>query len=125
MECSENELALANTNITRIPDSVYDLTHLTHLDLSHNQIYDIPESLIRLTKLTHLDLSFNRIKVLYYPLPHLHWLNVASNDIRCIYDYSFKNLERLMYFDYSSNPIEYISSGLVRYLTYVRRRNKT
>ncbi len=55
-----------NTNdsqkLTRIPDAVFELTHLKVLKLSGNQLSTLPDSLSNLSNLTRLDLSLNQLK---------------------------------------------------------------
>ncbi|MDJ0637124.1 MAG: COR domain-containing protein, partial [Xenococcaceae cyanobacterium MO_188.B29] len=45
--------------LTRIPDKVFELTHLKKLDLSNNNIQHIPSQISRLTNLESLDLIGN------------------------------------------------------------------
>ncbi len=44
-----------------VPQSIGDLTDLTHLDLSYNYIETLPESIGNLTNLTNLNLKSNRL----------------------------------------------------------------
>ena len=48
-----------NLKLTRLPDSLWNLTSLTTLDLSGNVLAKLPDSLGNLTSLTTLDLSDN------------------------------------------------------------------
>jgi internalin A len=52
-------LNLRGLALTRLPESLRKLTHLTHLDISVNQLRSLPESLFHLTRLQRLNVSEN------------------------------------------------------------------
>ena len=56
--------AAGKEKLTELPDSLWQLTQLTKLDLSKNQLTALPNSLGQLTQLTELDLSNNQLTVL-------------------------------------------------------------
>ncbi|WP_419196659.1 leucine-rich repeat domain-containing protein [Agarivorans aestuarii] len=52
-------LDFRSNQLTRLPDSIGQLTQLTELDLHNNSLTTLPDSIGQLTQLTELDLSFN------------------------------------------------------------------
>jgi len=54
-------LNLSSNQLTTLPDWLGQLTQLTELDLSNNQLTALPDSLGQLTQLTSLDLSSNQL----------------------------------------------------------------
>ena len=59
----ETVLNLSSENLTALPESLGQLTHLTVLDLHDNQLSIVPESLGQLTNLTTLDLYANQLSI--------------------------------------------------------------
>ncbi len=53
------ELYLCNNQLTRIPESIGNLTNLTRLSLNDNQLTNLPEGIENLSKLTELYLEGN------------------------------------------------------------------
>ena len=103
-----NELdANYSEKLTRIPDEVFDLTHLKVLNLSSNQLKNLPDSISNLSKLTTLDLINNQLKNLpdsISNLSKLTTLDVSSNQLENLPD-SISNLSNLIALDVSSNQL--------------------
>ena len=67
LQSGATELDLRNMNLTELPESIGQLTHLLKLDVGgdswkekeKNQLTELPESLWKLTQLTSLNLSSN------------------------------------------------------------------
>ena len=52
-------LNLANNELVRLPDTIFELTSLEYLDLSHNKLEELPKNVTQLSSLTTLDLRGN------------------------------------------------------------------
>ncbi|HAX71153.1 MAG TPA: hypothetical protein DCY14_16180, partial [Anaerolineae bacterium] len=77
--------------LTELPDSLWQLTQLTNLNLSSNQLTTLPDSLGQLTQLTTLYLSDNRLTTLpdslaLAQLTQLTKLNLSSNQLTALPD---------------------------------------
>jgi internalin A len=99
------QLSLAHLNLTAIPDSLTELSHLQHLSLNGNQIDSIPDSIAELSALQSLDLSGNEIKSIpdsIFRLSQLRTLDLSGNAIRSIPD-SIAKLSQLQMLDLSLN----------------------
>ncbi len=59
LDLSYHYLANDSEKLTQIPDEVFELTHLTKLNLRNNNIQKIPSQISRLTNLNSLDLIGN------------------------------------------------------------------
>ena len=57
-------LDLSDLGLTRVPDSLAQLTSLQKLSLNDNQLTTLPESLAKLTSLQTLDLGYNQLTTL-------------------------------------------------------------
>ena len=66
--------------LTKIPEEVFELTHLKVLTLSHNNISSLPEYLGYITNLTKLDLEYNQLNNLPESLVYL--INLTALDLR-------------------------------------------
>ncbi|WP_176722405.1 leucine-rich repeat domain-containing protein, partial [Candidatus Thiosymbion oneisti] len=73
-------LSLIGALQDRIPDSLWRLEQLTHLDLRYNRLSKLPESIGQLHRLTHLDLRYNFISELPESIGQLQQL--TSLDLR-------------------------------------------
>jgi internalin A len=57
-------LNLKNNQLAALPAEIGRLTHLTHLDLGHNQLNTLPPEIGQLTNLTNLDVKHNGLTIL-------------------------------------------------------------
>lgn len=109
-------LDLTNLGLTRIPETVFDLIHLTELKLGHwsaytkkdrNQISHIPQEIGLLQNLQLLDLSSNALDTLPTAIGHLkslELLDVSKNELASLPS-EIGNLQRLQRLDLSSNVL--------------------
>ncbi|AXG69750.1 internalin-A [Kordia sp. SMS9] len=77
-------LDLSGFKLTEIPKEVFELTHLTEIDLRYNQITEIPEAIGKLTNLYSLFLHDNQITEIPAAignLTNLKDLNLGRNQI--------------------------------------------
>ncbi len=80
----EDSLNLSNMNLTKIPDEVFELTHLKKLNLMKNELEIIPKEIGKLTELESLFINSNKIKSLPIELLHLEKLKdfrISGNDL--------------------------------------------
>jgi Leucine-rich repeat (LRR) protein len=80
----ETELDLSNNQLSALPESLGQLTHLQSLDLSRNQLTVLPESIGQLTKLQTLVLSRNQLTALpesLGQLTKLQSLDLSDNQL--------------------------------------------
>ena len=85
-ECREAlsfaKLRLENNQLTKLPESIGNLTNLTKLHLWNNQLAKLPDSIGNLTKLRWLDLGNNKLAKLpdsIGNLTNLTWLHLWGN----------------------------------------------
>ena len=85
--CKENKsttLKLGGKGITKIPEEVYELTHLKTLDLMENQIKSVSPKIIQLQELEELWLTSNlldEIPIEVSKLPNLRRLHITDNKL--------------------------------------------
>lgn len=82
---SLRELYLCKNFLSKVPPSLFNLNHLTVLDMSNNLLNLLPEDIGRVTSLVILRLSSNRIERIptrIRELVNLEELNLADNRIR-------------------------------------------
>ncbi|KAI1696031.1 leucine rich repeat domain-containing protein [Ditylenchus destructor] len=110
-------LTVQNLQLTRVPKSVGNLTHLTTLNLDQNNITKV-EFLDKLSNLQSLSLSRNQISEIdenvFEPLKNLTYLKVAHNRLKTLPSLRFlPELETLYAYD---NQIEKVNSfmGLLK-----------
>jgi hypothetical protein len=107
------ELDLRNMELTELPESIGQLTHLLKLDIGgdswrkgkENQLTQIPESLGKLTQLQSLDLSNNQLTTLpdsLGKLTQLQSLDFSSNQLTTLPD-SLGKLTHLKVLDLAAN----------------------
>lgn len=107
-------LDLTNLGLTRIPEKVFELSHLTELKLGHwsaytkkdrNQISHIPTEIGLLQNLQLLDLSSNALDALPTAIGHLkrlELLDVSKNELESLPN-EIGDLKRLQRLDLSNN----------------------
>lgn len=81
------ELYLCKNFLSKVPPSLFNLHHLTILDMSNNLLQQLPEDIARVTSLLILRLSGNKIERIPHnikDLLNLEELNLADNRIRHI-----------------------------------------
>src|SRR5258706_1052558 len=76
-------LSVRFMNLTELPESLRELTHLQSLDLWENRLESLPEWLTGLTQLRAVDLSGNRLTTLpewLCTFAELHSLDLYGNE---------------------------------------------
>jgi internalin A len=119
VECNEQAyiiaLDLSQSNITQLPETLRELTHLQRLNLSNNQLTQIsPEELIYFTNLEYLDLHKNQLTSIpaeLAQLPHLQHLDLHSNQLTSI-PAKLAQLSHLQHLDLYENQLTYVSPEL-------------
>ncbi len=112
--------------LTEIPDTIGNLTNLETLYLNNNKITKIPDIIGNLTKLKILNLGYNKLK--YLPdtignLTELKSIYVQVNELVTL-PQSMAKLNNLSdYVDFSKNPYKYIpenvQKNLAKHLTFL------
>jgi hypothetical protein len=80
-------LYLSDMGLREIPPEVWNLEHLTHLDLRGNRLDALPPDIARLTNLEHLSLDGNRLEELppeIGQLTRLQWLDLDGNRLTAL-----------------------------------------
>lgn len=144
----EPTLDLSSLNLTNLPETIGELTHLEALDLSWNRLQALPPELGKLTKLRILDLNYNdeigvlepwigqlgnleallisELSVTQLPaelalLQQLHTLDLSSTELSEIPRW-VGNLPKLRVLDISGLNIgeipEWFASFQIKHLTY-------
>ncbi|DBA02945.1 TPA: hypothetical protein N0F65_005972 [Lagenidium giganteum] len=76
---------LSNNNLRALPDNTFELTALTHLDVSGNVLTTLSPAIAQLQTLQDLDLRHNRLEALpeqaLLALPHLQRLRIDGNPL--------------------------------------------
>ncbi|XP_028332507.1 leucine-rich repeat-containing protein 20 [Gouania willdenowi] len=79
------ELDLQGNVLTKLPDSVGELEHLTSINLSHNSFSVFPDKLCEIATLERINLEGNSITEIpvgrLSTMPALKWINVRSNPL--------------------------------------------
>jgi len=100
-------LHLQGNKIKTLPEELFELKKLKHLDLDYNKIEEIPSNINELTELNNLNLQGNKIKTLpeeLFELKLLKELNLSGNEIKEISS-SIGNLTELERLYLSDNYI--------------------
>jgi hypothetical protein len=71
------QLYLSQNLLTRLPGSLFDVTHLTTLSLRGNQLTEVPQAIYKLRNLQELNLSQNRLQ--HLPVELLDLLDVNAS----------------------------------------------
>ncbi len=100
----QKEVHLNFQELAEIPDSVWELTEITHLFLTGNKIENIPDNIQLLTQLQYLDISANKLTHLpdsILNLEKLNTLDISSNLLTHLPDniHLLRNLTTLDCFD--------------------------
>nr|XP_020460639.1 leucine-rich repeat-containing protein 20 [Monopterus albus] len=79
------ELDLQGNVLTKLPDTVGEMKHLTSINLANNSFSIFPEKLIEIATLERINLEGNKITEIpvqkLSAMPALKWLNVKSNPL--------------------------------------------
>ncbi|TWW81945.1 leucine-rich repeat-containing protein 20 [Takifugu rubripes] len=79
------ELDLQGNVLTKLPDVVADMEHLTSISLANNTFSIFPDKLTEIATLERINLEGNRITEIpvdkLSEMPALKWLNVRSNPL--------------------------------------------
>uniref|UniRef100_A0A3Q2PEN6 Leucine rich repeat containing 20 n=1 Tax=Fundulus heteroclitus TaxID=8078 RepID=A0A3Q2PEN6_FUNHE len=79
------ELDLQGNILTKLPEEVADMEHMTSINLANNSFAVFPEKLTEIATLERIDLEGNSITELplekLSAMPALKWLNVKSNPL--------------------------------------------
>lgn len=101
-------LILRRNKFTHVPSPIFQLSHLTELDLSHNCLSHLSEDIEHLKRLKKLGVSHNKIR--YLPsqigtLQALEEVDVSFNELRD-FPRSFTQLKKLRTLDVDHNKLE-------------------
>ncbi|XP_061561615.1 leucine-rich repeat-containing protein 20 [Phycodurus eques] len=79
------ELDLHGNVLTKLPDCLEEMKHLTSIDLANNNFSAFPEKLTQIATLERINLEGNNITEIpvdkLSAMPALKWLNVMSNPL--------------------------------------------
>lgn len=98
-EIGSTALYLSHCNLTSIPEEVFTLEHLQHLDLRNNRLIFLPREIALLKELKGLYLNCNRLRELPEEVaapPKIQVLKLDGNRLRQIPD-SISNLKDLRF----------------------------
>jgi leucine-rich repeat protein SHOC2 len=101
------KLYLSESQLTDLPESIGDISSLTHLYLRENQLSKLPKSIGNLSNLTHLNLIGNQLTSLPESignLSNLTHLYLANNKLNCLPE-NISNLSKLTYLHLSNNQL--------------------
>jgi len=105
-------LVLADMQIDKIPDEVFDLHFLTSLDINHTNVHNLPQKILRLKKLKSLSLTYNKftyVPKVVFKLPVLDTLEMMGNQITIVEEIKniskYRTFRNLRYLDLSANPV--------------------
>ena len=112
---SEVKLDFSDFKISnKLPDLIFTLNNLKHLDLSKNQLTSIPDSIIQITKLKSLNLKENQLTSIpdsISKLTHLNLLNLRDNQLTSIPD-SISKLTHLNLLNLKENQLTSIPDSI-------------
>jgi Leucine-rich repeat (LRR) protein/GTPase SAR1 family protein len=109
-----DELSLDYLKLSKLPESLGQLTQLKRLSLYQNQLKELPESLCKLTQLMHLVLSGNQLKELpawLCRLTQLRILNLSENQLKGLPEW-LGQLTQLGRLDLSNNQLKELPESL-------------
>jgi len=102
--------------LTKIPESIGELTRLNRLDLSFNQLTELPESIGKLTQLQTLKLNDNNFTALPEPLRQLTRLSglyVSNNQVATLPQW-LSQFTGLAVLDFTANKIVELPDSIGR-----------
>ena len=110
------ELNLDSNQLIELPESLGNLTQLRRLNLNFNQLREVPVSLGNLAQLEILNLNSNQLREVprsLGKLNHLRGLNLDSNQLREVPE-SLGNLTQLQWLNLNSNQLREIPISLIK-----------
>ncbi|MFX1536731.1 MAG: leucine-rich repeat domain-containing protein [Promethearchaeota archaeon] len=134
-------LALDMQELTQVPESIWQLSHLRLLSLNGNQLQTVPEDIRQLRNLQYLDLEWNSLQTLPDTIGHLHNLQtlklegnelqslpdtigqlrnlycliLSGNQLRALPD-TIERLHDLHYLELRGNPLNLVNLVLILHL---------
>lgn len=79
------ELNLHGNVLTKLPDTVVEMEHLSNINLSNNNFSVFPEKLTEMKALERIDLEGNNVTDVpvekLFSMPSLKWINLRSNPL--------------------------------------------
>nr|XP_006823254.1 PREDICTED: uncharacterized protein LOC100370876 [Saccoglossus kowalevskii] len=117
---NSEKVSLKQNDLTYIPKSISQYTHIQQLDLSRNKLSYLPLEMCQLTQLENLDISNNNLIDLPGSFSDLKILNLSRNNLTEFPD----NLENIQQIDISQNCLQNIHIGMnLSKLTHVNMRD--
>ncbi len=110
------DLYLSHCNLTQIPDSVFALEHLHHLDLKGNRLVFLPRGISRLKNLKGLYLNQNKLKEIpdeLCQLTQLQVLKLDGNRLKRLPE-EISKLEKLTFLYLSDNQLKMLPAELFK-----------
>ncbi|MDP1724812.1 MAG: leucine-rich repeat domain-containing protein [Alphaproteobacteria bacterium] len=107
-------LGLPNSNFTSLPNSIGNLTNLRTLLLLNNKLISLPETIGNLTQLVYLNLSGNELKSLpesIENLTKLRTLDLAGNKLKSLPE-SIENLIGLGFLNLTGNDLRTLPASI-------------
>lgn len=105
MHISSDVLDIRNQELEKIPENVFNQTHIKELHASHNHLTAIPSQIHQLQNLELLDLADNNLTGVpaeIGQLKNLRILNLSDNQLTGL-PYELGNLQKLEILDVSGN----------------------
>ncbi|MCP5045677.1 MAG: TIR domain-containing protein [bacterium] len=115
-ENKSTDLYLRHCDLIQIPDEVFKLKHLQHLDLRNNRLVYLPGEIARLKNLQGLYLNNNRLKELpdeITGLKKLQVLKVDENRLKRLPE-NISQLKKLRYLYFRDNHLRTLPAELFR-----------
>jgi Leucine-rich repeat (LRR) protein/GTPase SAR1 family protein len=116
LKSGATELNLGGAKLTKLPDSIGQLTQLLHLDLGQNHLIVLPESIGQLTLLESLHLAVNRLTTLpesIGQLSQLQSLYLSANQLTILPE-SFGSLRKLRWLYIGYNHLRILPESLAQ-----------
>lgn len=106
----ENKLNLSGLSLRELPEALFELTHLTELDISNNRIAELPQKLTVFTHLQTINVSQNPIRIIpdwFRQLRELRTLKIDNAEIKNLSDSIFR-LKKLQELSLKNNNIDFL-----------------